>query len=83
MPAALKVTRASRALLGTRITVKAKRNAQAVFDSFLGERVFRLDEGDRLTLVVRGRDWQEGDRLSLAELVSSTRDWTKIPWAWS
>lgn len=82
MAAALKVTRVSRGLLGTRITVAAKRDAQARFGSFFGDRIFYLDEGYRISLLVRGRDWEVGDRLSMGDLVDAARDWANIPWMW-
>lgn len=81
--AALKVKRVSRRIYGARITVKAKRDTEITFDSFLGERTFYLDEGDRLTLRVKGYDWREGDTLSMSELVGSAWDWADIPWVWT
>lgn len=83
MAKALKVTRVRKHLFGKKITVKALRDTSVVFDSFLGEREFYLDEGDRLTLIVRGYDWREKDKLSLSTLVSVAWEWADIPWQWN
>lgn len=80
---ALKVVRCKKHLLGTSITVLAKRDASAYFGSFLGDREFYLDEGYELKILVHGRDWEKGDRLSMSELVSNAWDWSNIPWDWS
>lgn len=83
MGKALKVTRVSRHLAGARITVKAKRDVSAYFDSIIGEREFFLEEGEKLSLVVKGYNWHEGDRLSLSSLVGYAWDWGVIPWDWA
>ena len=83
MARALEVIRAHRTAYGARITVEATRDASTTFDSFLGERTFWLDEGQRLTIRVKGRDWQRGDQLSMPELVRSAWQWANIPWFWN
>lgn len=83
MAHALKVIRAHRAIYGAQITVEAARDVRTPFDSFLGERTFWLNEGHQLTIRVKGRDWQRGDRLSMAHLVGCAWDWSNIPWYWT
>lgn len=83
MAHALKVVRAHRAVFGARITVEATRDVRTTFDSFLGERTFWLDEGDQLTIRVKGSDWQRGDTLSMSHLVRCAWQWANIPWFWA
>jgi hypothetical protein len=80
---ALKVVRAYNTIYGAKITVEADRYASAVYGSFMGDREFYLNEGYQLTLRVKGRDWQRGDRLSMSGLISVAWDWSSIPWQWA
>lgn len=83
MAKALKVVRVSKHAAGRRITVEAKRGTSVILDSFLGEREFYLDKGDRLTLLVKGRDWYEGDKVSLSNIIWSAWNWSNVPWQWN
>ena len=78
----LVVRRAVPHLWWSKVTVYAERDARAVFGSLLGDRIFHLDKGHRLTLRVTGRDWRAGDRLEMGHLVEAARSWADIPWYW-
>lgn len=77
------VVRASRTLIGTHLTVEANGYATATYDSFLGEREFYLQDGHRITVLVKGRGWNRGDRLSMSELVGVVWNWSSLPWCWA
>ena len=83
MSKALKVKRVSKRVYGAKITVKARYDVEVVMDSFLGERTFYLDEGDYLTIRVKGYDWREGDKISLTGLIHYAWEWADIPWEWT
>lgn len=80
--AKLKVIRAHKTLVGSKITVEAKKDSEAFYGSLLGDRVFWLEKGERLTINVKGYDWRRGDTLSMSELVSVAWQWANIPWDW-
>lgn len=77
------VVRESKNLIGTHLTVEAKGESSAVYDSFLGEREFYLRDGHRITVFVKGRGWKRGDRLSMSELVGVVWNWSSLPWCWA
>lgn len=78
----LEVIRVDKALFGRTITVEATRKAEAVYDSFLGERCFYLKKGYTLRIRVKGTDWRRGDTLPMSTLVHYAWDWSDIPWRW-
>ncbi len=80
--AKLEVTHVKRHLMGSRVTVYASSRAEALFGSFMGDRLFYLKKGYELTLLVKGKDWEVGETLSMKSLVGYAWDWTDIPWRW-
>ena len=80
---ALVVVAAKNILFGQKITVRANYYVCNTFGSFLGSRRFFLGERGILTLKMKTKHLQVGDRITMDQLVLGARDWTKIPWEWA
>lgn len=80
---ALVVVATKNILFGQKITVRANYYVCSRFGSFLGNRRFFLDERRILTLKMKTKHLQVGDRITMDQLVLGARDWTKVPWEWA
>lgn len=83
MNKSIKVLSLTRGFVRDSAILEASENCSVVFDSFLGERIFFLEEGDRLKIRMKKNSTFKGDTFNIAYLVRNAANWANIPWSWN